>query len=262
MAKLNNKQLNEKYDQLIVEMQNFRVLMEEVEALDLNTLSEKADNIEEAHKNLFEPVRDHENEITQVPKAQWFDDKFDEINTKVKGLEKFESSINELQKRAEKLTQAVTEKATFDSFKTQAKKYRSFAKSHAIGGYICMVLIPTFIVMFSAFSEPDGIWEHIRNFFLISTGVGALATLFVTTQNTKTRYIKLAADYEYKATLSESLIGYRKLHQIAYDDVEYKELFKKLSDALTFNPSAHIIGVKQPNNKISKVVRDDDPEDD
>ncbi|WP_154223908.1 hypothetical protein [Marinicella rhabdoformis] len=85
--------------------------------------------------------------------------------------------------------------------------------------------------------------------------------MFVTTLKTKTRYIKLAADYEYKATLSESLIGYRKLHQIAYEDPEYKELFKKLSDTLTFNPSAHIIGVKQPENDINKSLRkvsDDD----
>lgn len=125
-----------------------------------------------------------------------------------------------------------------------------------------MVLIPSFILLFSTFSEPNGIWEHIRNFFLISTGVGALATLFVTTQNTKTRYIKLAADYEYKATLSESLIGYRKLHQIAYDDDEYKELFRKLSDALTFNPSAHIIGVKQSEQKTIRVKRDSDTDED
>ncbi|WP_154224768.1 hypothetical protein [Marinicella rhabdoformis] len=150
MAKLNSKQLNEKYDQLIVEMQNFRALMEEVEALDLNTLSEKADNIEEAHKDLFEPVRDHENEVVQVPKAQWFDDKFHEINTKVKGLKKFEESIDLLQKRAEKLTQAVTENATFDSFKEQAKTYRKFAGWHSVGGYLCMALIPLFILSFSS----------------------------------------------------------------------------------------------------------------
>lgn len=261
MALLKNSELNEKYNEVLSEMESFRSLIDEVKALNINVLSEKADDILEAHINLFEPVLDHENEVSQLPKAQWFDEKFDEIDTKVKKLEKFESSINELQSRAEKLTQAVTENATFDSFKTQAEIYRSYAKTHALGGYLCMVLIPLFILGFSANSNPVGVWEHIRNFFLVSTGVGALGALFATTQATKTRYIKLAADYEYKATLSESLIGYRKLHQITYDDVEYKELFKKLSDALTFNPSAHIIGVKQSETAKTNIDSDSDSED-
>jgi len=105
MPTLKNSELNEKYNELLVEIQSFRDLFNEVDALDLDEISNKADQIHEAHTNLFEPVLDHENEVSRIPKAQWFDEKFDEINLKLENLKKFEKSLDELQSRAEKLTQ-------------------------------------------------------------------------------------------------------------------------------------------------------------
>lgn len=259
MTKLNMAKLNEQFDLLNTEIEKMRPIFKKVERLDLDNFESKISKLNNSFDDFFEPLLGHDDEPIEKPKSQWFDEKQEEITKRLSKLDDLEDSTKKLRERADKLTQAVTENATYDSFKTQAKTYRSFASNHAKGGFLCMVLIPTFIILFTWLSNPEGAWEHVRNFFLITTGVGSLATLFITTQKTKDRYIKLAADYEYKATLSESLIGYRKLHQIVYDDPEYKELFKKLSDTLTFNPSSHIIGIKE--KKDNEIVHEKESED-
>ena len=122
---MKNKELNEAFDDLKLKFDKWIAFAGRLDEHKIDEIEDKIITIQDSYKNFFEPRFNPDGEPEEIPKSQWFDEKRDEIEGLLKQFNLYEKSIEKLQTRAEKLTQAVTENATFDSFKTQAKTYRS-----------------------------------------------------------------------------------------------------------------------------------------
>jgi hypothetical protein len=230
--------LQAKLDSTIDTVDELNTVYENHSDIEFTKTMKQIDEFNEAYKEIFKQRVDEETGDKKLCIYNTFVEAENEINGKLKHFNDLESKTELLTKNAEKLTQAITEKSTFTTYETQAEKYETEAKTYGRYAFAAALLIPVALFTFQKWIDPP---ENLVVLFLQRISIiTPLIIAYFSTNKTKNIYLKLSAEYRFKASLAESIMGYRKLHKLSYDDEEYITLFKELSQQLARNPSDQI----------------------
>jgi hypothetical protein len=162
--------------------------------------------------------------------------------------------LQSLNNQSTQLLAELTDKSLHNAFKIQAvaekkehDKYFNYSIFSLGGGFIAFV----FLFLLQAFSSHQ---FSIYELWLIRISLIAPFGFAYYLCSTKSNIsMKLANEYQHKASISEALSGYRKLWNLEHEDGEYRDLFDPIARDLIKNPSDKI---KISNKDILENVAD------
>lgn len=152
-------------------------------------------------------------------------------------ISKQKQELQSLNDQSSQLLAELTDKSLHNAFKIQAvaekkehDKYFHYSLCSLGGGFIAFLIL--FLVQ--AFSKHEfSIYELWLIRVSLITPFGFAYYLCSTKSSIS---MKLANEYQHKASISEALSGYRKLWNLEHGDAEYKDLFDPIARDLIKNP--------------------------
>ena len=156
-------------------------------------------------------------------------------------ISKQKQELQSLNDQSSQLLAELTDKSLHNAFKIQAvaekkehDKYFNYSIASLVSGFVAFLTL--FLVQ--AFSKHDfSIYELWLIRISLITPFGFAYYLCSTKSSIS---MKLANEYQHKASISEALSGYRKLWNLEHGDEEYKDLFDPIARDLIKNPSDKI----------------------
>jgi len=262
--------INEYHDHLFSEEDGLKVKINnfflEIENAQKNSTSTQEDIIKlkaEASDSTKEVNSTKDSAIAALKEVEKVKNKFDAfcqaIEEREKGIksqnEKVESEnsrLSHLISQSANLLAEMTDKSLHNAFKKEAEankkehtKYFYFSLG-TLGAGIAAFVIP--LIIQAVATNPLNVYEFWFARTFIAVPFVFAYWLCVSTASIK---MKLAEEYQHKASIAEALSGYREMWDLEHQDDEYKELFNLISKDLVKNPANKI---KISHNNIFEKI--------
>jgi hypothetical protein len=161
------------------------------------------------------------------------------IKNQDEDISKQRQELQSLNDQSTQLLAELTDKSLHNTFKTQAEKKKWAHRLYfafSIGILLIGVVVGLITQHYHEAWQLNGLDLWLYRLF-ISTPIGLLYWLCVSNSGIA---LKLAEEYQHKASISETLSGYRKLWNLEHQDQEYRDLFDPIACDLIKNPADKI----------------------
>ena len=218
--------------------------------VDANTSTDKINLIKNAASTSLQEIEKVKNKFDSF--CQIIEEREENIKSQNEKVEAEVSRLSHLVTQSANLLAEMTDKSLHNAFKNEAdanKKEHSkyfYFSLWTLGAGIVAFLIPLLIQALA--TNPLNVYEFWFARTFIAVPFVFAYWLCVSTASIK---MKLAEEYQHKASIAEALSGYREMWDLEHQDDEYKELFNLISKDLVKNP-ANKIKISH-NNLFEKV---------
>jgi hypothetical protein len=192
------------------------------------------------------------------PKFDAFYAKIDEREKSIKSqndaIAKEQSLLSSLNEQSAELLAELTDKSLHNAFRNEANNNKW---AHYIFVALSLLILfgGIFLLIYSLNVQKDGASRlQSYEFWLIRFFVSVpLGFAYWLTSHSASIRLKLAQEYQHKASITEALSGYRKMWDLSHSDDEYQKLFNLVSEDLVNNPADKI---KFSYGDVSQAVKD------